>query len=779
MARIAYPILKRFGLVLLLVAGCSGDHERDFFDWMFATSPTQTNGGDLFRQIFFHKEPYYVSRSFGRSYYKAHFPIGQLWPQFTHNRNRITLRFDGRRLRDIKSASILGDMFSGNFHHVIETLPNKFSLVLRYEWLSEQFAPINWLSDKLLEQHEEVQSVHGYYSAPGGAKALQAHTDPYDVLILQINGSKRWTICLPQAISNQTSSAERANKFAKDHANGQSCVTYTQDYLASNHACFNYSMQVGDLLYLPRNVIHFAETIDESSLHLTIGLKGEENTAPNSFREESDCDEADNTDGNNGNGFFSDIVQRKRRTCSALSGGYFCETSCDLECDSSCQGVGAARSCDAACKADCDDGCVEGCHVNYNTLTTAACVTRITSQADCSYAAQVLSKSDTSASSVYVSNRPRGCYMTLGSLYFNSFSSTVACDINHQCVCVGDGGTTVATTVAAKPFFELSVGSCGCAVQSRTNCSEAATTLGYTFTTTNDTFSTEYPRGCSFRPGVRGELVYNHNTTSTATCSATNTCICHRSGSDECTDGNDGGGGDTNEERLQLTLEAMIAMVLAGAMCCFIVCALVCYNVCCGRDHDSRRIVPFVQNPAIEATLNPHEIMRARRVHSQSILTSTTPEESNEHDVDGFYDNTTTATIAIGHNVGDVGDVGDIGGGLDPQRIGHDYTAASIDEPYYATIESDPVYIEPLLVPGDDRSTSPEYATVERTSPSSGTDSPTSGDFAASNENEEAERATAMLMPQEGTTIDEEDHAASTTADMPTNQTDAYTLEPI
>lgn len=77
------------------------------------------------------------------------------------------------------------------------------------------------------------------YLTPTGEKAFPPHTDPHDVLIVQIAGAKKWHI-----------------------KNEGDIVT-------------EYTMRKGNVLFVPRGVQHNAETLnseDPYSLHLTFGI---------------------------------------------------------------------------------------------------------------------------------------------------------------------------------------------------------------------------------------------------------------------------------------------------------------------------------------------------------------------------------------------------------------------------------------------------------------------------------------------------------------------------
>ncbi|EDQ86583.1 uncharacterized protein MONBRDRAFT_28190 [Monosiga brevicollis MX1] len=94
-------------------------------------------------------------------------------------------------------------------------------------------------------------TAHAYLSAPG-ARALQPHTDPYDVIVVQLAGRKRWRLCT-------------------------GCLNWPESDLTRFH-CQSLWMEPGDVLYLPKAVIHVADAphADETtSIHLTYSLDRE------------------------------------------------------------------------------------------------------------------------------------------------------------------------------------------------------------------------------------------------------------------------------------------------------------------------------------------------------------------------------------------------------------------------------------------------------------------------------------------------------------------------
>jgi hypothetical protein len=92
----------------------------------------------------------------------------------------------------------------------------------------------------------ESLSVNVYHSGIA-AEALTRHYDSYDVFVLQMEGSKVWTI--------------QPDGKAEDLGSITSWKTVV--------------MKEGDLLYIPKGIFHCAQTAEgfDVSTHVTIGLQ--------------------------------------------------------------------------------------------------------------------------------------------------------------------------------------------------------------------------------------------------------------------------------------------------------------------------------------------------------------------------------------------------------------------------------------------------------------------------------------------------------------------------
>jgi hypothetical protein len=93
-----------------------------------------------------------------------------------------------------------------------------------------------------------------YLTPPNGA-GFTPHWDNHDVFILQVLGSKHWKLeherrRLPGRSDHMT---DDEGRFVKEGA-------------------ASFTLKQGDLIYIPRGVVHAAECGAEASLHITLGL---------------------------------------------------------------------------------------------------------------------------------------------------------------------------------------------------------------------------------------------------------------------------------------------------------------------------------------------------------------------------------------------------------------------------------------------------------------------------------------------------------------------------
>ena len=92
------------------------------------------------------------------------------------------------------------------------------------------------------------------YLSPAGVAGFDPHHDTHDVFVLQLEGTKDWTVREPVIDAPLA-------RHRSDH-----------DEAARQPVTLEARLEPGDCLYLPRGHIHSARTETGASLHLTIGV---------------------------------------------------------------------------------------------------------------------------------------------------------------------------------------------------------------------------------------------------------------------------------------------------------------------------------------------------------------------------------------------------------------------------------------------------------------------------------------------------------------------------
>ncbi len=161
------------------------------------------------------------------------------WLRLINNKNELRVEdYLHSETRFLDMEKLMGGFKNGN------------TIVL--DALHRRWEPIQQLSYRLEELLGHSVGVNMYLT-PSNAQGFQAHYDPHDVFILQIEGEKLW-------------------KIYDQHVE---FPIGTKDYPFAgplNSSTYEVYLKPGDFLYLPRGVVHEATTAKKSSLHLTIGI---------------------------------------------------------------------------------------------------------------------------------------------------------------------------------------------------------------------------------------------------------------------------------------------------------------------------------------------------------------------------------------------------------------------------------------------------------------------------------------------------------------------------
>jgi ribosomal protein L16 Arg81 hydroxylase len=92
------------------------------------------------------------------------------------------------------------------------------------------------------------------YLTPPNAQGFKVHYDTHDVFVIQVAGSKDWTLYdSPVELPYRNQS-------------------YRSDEHKVGPASRTFHLEAGDLVYIPRGLLHEAVSTDEHSVHITLGL---------------------------------------------------------------------------------------------------------------------------------------------------------------------------------------------------------------------------------------------------------------------------------------------------------------------------------------------------------------------------------------------------------------------------------------------------------------------------------------------------------------------------
>ena len=98
-------------------------------------------------------------------------------------------------------------------------------------------------------------AVHtNIYITPGNASGFTPHYDAHEVFILQISGTKHWRIFEPPVNLPHHSQA------------------FKPHMLTPSLPIMELDLEPGDLLYLPRGFVHAANSLENASMHVTLGV---------------------------------------------------------------------------------------------------------------------------------------------------------------------------------------------------------------------------------------------------------------------------------------------------------------------------------------------------------------------------------------------------------------------------------------------------------------------------------------------------------------------------
>jgi len=140
---------------------------------------------------------------------------------------------------------------------------------------------------RLLRPHEHndvlwkmISCLEAFFNAGGGSNAyltpsesqgFAPHYDDIDAFILQVEGSKNWTVYDTFDGSEEKDDDNLESRFPKHprHSSGD----FSRQNVSKLEVALKTTLSPGDMLYIPRGMVHEAKsTKDSHSLHVTISM---------------------------------------------------------------------------------------------------------------------------------------------------------------------------------------------------------------------------------------------------------------------------------------------------------------------------------------------------------------------------------------------------------------------------------------------------------------------------------------------------------------------------
>lgn len=222
---------------------CSG--VRPSLEWLI-----HPVGKELFFEEYWEKQPLIVKRD-QSNYFSSLLSLEEVDRVITTLDRRypdITLKNARRPIAD-DEYTVAGDTL--DVARVFQLFGEGSTVTLAY---LDTVIPALTLFCRSLESEFSHPFQTNVYLTPSGAQGAKPHYDTHDVFVLQVAGSKRWTIYgTPVQLPLQ------GQKFdASVHKLGAPTL--------------EFELNAGDLAYIPRGIAHDAHSTGVVSLHITAGI---------------------------------------------------------------------------------------------------------------------------------------------------------------------------------------------------------------------------------------------------------------------------------------------------------------------------------------------------------------------------------------------------------------------------------------------------------------------------------------------------------------------------
>jgi ribosomal protein L16 Arg81 hydroxylase len=214
-------------------------------EWMMSPVSKQ-----VFFEEYWEKQPLVVKRS-NRDYFASLLSLDEVDRVITTLGLRypaITLKNAGQPVTS-DDYTVEGD--SIDVAKVYQLFEKGSTITLAY---LDTVVPALTVFCRSLENEFSFPFQTNVYLTPARAQGAKYHYDSHDVFVLQVAGSKRWTL-----YGTPVELPLRGQDFDADvHERGETTL--------------DFELEAGDFAYIPRGIVHDACSSETTSLHITVGV---------------------------------------------------------------------------------------------------------------------------------------------------------------------------------------------------------------------------------------------------------------------------------------------------------------------------------------------------------------------------------------------------------------------------------------------------------------------------------------------------------------------------
>lgn len=204
---------------------------------------------ETFLAEYFERKPLIIRRE-DRAYYKDLLSLQVLEHTLTANVLPREMAFIANATKQVDPSEYTTPDGNGDPVRIFQQFADGGTIV--FNQLQTIHPPLAALC-RSLEREISCRFQTNIYLSPAKAQGFPSHYDSHDVFVLQVEGTKHWII-----YNTPIELPFKGQPFRKDE-------------MPKGEITMEFDLFPGDMLYLPRGVMHDAQTREDMTIHITLG----------------------------------------------------------------------------------------------------------------------------------------------------------------------------------------------------------------------------------------------------------------------------------------------------------------------------------------------------------------------------------------------------------------------------------------------------------------------------------------------------------------------------